>query len=156
MRKIELPLPIPEARAASERLGERIAARIVGAGGWIGFDAWMAMALYEPGLGYYTGGARKFGPDGDFVTAPEISPLFGACVAAQCAQWFGSTPARIVEFGAGSGALAADVLVELERLGAPADEYLIVEVSGELRDRQRETIARRAPSMAPRVRWLDA
>lgn len=156
VRKIELPLPPPEARAASEQLCERIAARIAGAGGWIGFDAWMAMALYEPGLGYYSGGARKFGQAGDFVTAPEISPLFGACVAAQCAQWFERAPARIVEFGAGSGALAADVLVELARLGAAADEYLIVEVSGELRERQRETIARRAPSMMARVRWLDA
>lgn len=156
MRTIQLPLPSPEARAASDRLADRIAARIVAAGGWIGFDAWMSMALYEPGLGYYTGGARKFGQAGDFVTAPEISPLFGACVATQCAQWFERAPARIVEFGAGSGALAADVLDALQSLGAPADEYLIIEVSGELRERQRETIARRAPSMLERVRWLDA
>ena len=156
MRTIQLPLPSPQARAASDRLAERIAARIAAAGGWIGFDAWMSMALYEPGLGYYTGGARKFGQAGDFVTAPEISPLFGACVATQCAQWFERAPARIVEFGAGSGALAADVLDALQHLGAPADEYLIVEVSGELRERQRETIARRVPSMLARVRWLDA
>lgn len=156
VRTIQLPLPSPEARAASDRLADRIAERIAVAGGWVGFDVWMAMALYEPALGYYTGGARKFGQAGDFVTAPEISPLFGACVAAQCAQWFERAPARIVEFGAGSGALAADVLDALQHLGAPADEYLIVEVSGELRERQRETIARRVPSMLARVRWLDA
>ena len=156
VRTIQLPLPSPEARAASDRLADRIAERIAAAGGWIGFDVWMAMALYEPALGYYTGGARKFGQAGDFVTAPEISPLFGACVATQCAQWFERAPARIVEFGAGSGALAADVLETLQELGTPADEYLIVEVSGELRARQRDTIAQRAPSMAGRVRWLDA
>lgn len=156
VRTIELPLPAPEALAASDRLARRIAQRVADAGGWIGFDAWMGMALYEPGLGYYSGGARKFGAAGDFVTAPEISPLFGGCVASQCAQWFEHAPACIHEFGAGSGALAADVLLELERLGRPADQYLIVELSGELRERQRATLAERAPGLLDRVRWLDA
>src|SRR3989304_944484 len=102
----DLPTPEPEALAISQELGAVIAQRIERAGGWIGFDAFMAAALYEPGLGYYSGNSRKFGRDGDFVTAPEISPLFGACVAAQCAQWFAHAKARVLEFGAGSGALA--------------------------------------------------
>lgn len=156
MRTIDLPLPAPEARDASDRLARRIAERIAAAGGRIGFDRFMAAALYEPGLGYYSGGARKFGPAGDFVTAPETSPLFGACVAAQCAQWFDSAPAHVIEFGAGSGALAADLLAELEQLRRGVDAYQIVELSGELRERQRATIAARAPAMLERVQWLDA
>lgn len=156
MKSIQLPLPEPEAQAASARLSGLAAQRIRERGGWIGFDDWMALALYEPGLGYYSGGARKFGSGGDFVTAPEISPLFGACLASQCMEWFAHAPARVHEFGAGSGALAADLLLELDALGAPAEEYLIVEVSGALRERQRETIARRAPQHLTRVRWLDA
>jgi len=156
VRTLELPLPDPDARAASDRLARRIAERIAAAGGRIGFDAFMQAALYEPGLGYYSGGARKFGPAGDFVTAPEISPLFGACLAAQCDAWFAHAPAVVHEFGAGSGALAADLLAELERRGRPPEAYRIVEVSGELRARQRDTIAARAPSMLARVEWLDA
>ncbi|MFO1197929.1 MAG: SAM-dependent methyltransferase [Burkholderiaceae bacterium] len=156
VRPIELPSPAEPALAASARLVERIAARIAAAGGWIRFDEFMQAALYEPGLGYYAGGSRKFGAQGDFVTAPELSPLFGACVARQCAQWFGHVPARLWEFGAGSGALAAQVLVELERLGVADVDYAIVELSGELRERQRSTIGAAAPRASARVRWLDA
>ncbi len=155
MKSIQVPAPEPAAQTASARLAGLAAQRIRESGGWIGFDAWMAIALYEPGLGYYSGGARKFGAGGDFVTAPEISPLFGACLASQCLEWFDHAPACVHEFGAGSGALAADLLLELEALGAPPEEYLIVEVSGALRERQRETIARRAPQHLARVRWLD-
>jgi SAM-dependent MidA family methyltransferase len=115
----------------------------------------MAMALYEPGLGYYSSAMRKFGAEGDFVTAPELTPLFGQAVATQVAEWFGHAAPRVVEFGAGSGALAAQLLSELERLGTPAEEYLIVELSADLADRQRETIARDAPALLGRVRWLD-
>jgi SAM-dependent MidA family methyltransferase len=152
---IELPLPDAAAQQASDLLSRRIAQRIRAAGGWLGFDAYMQAALYEPGLGYYSGGAAKFGPAGDFVTAPEISPLFGACLARQCAQWFAHLPERIFEFGAGSGALAADLLLELERLGHRDVEYRIVELSGELRERQRRTLEARAPALAARVQWLD-
>lgn len=155
MQSIEFPIPSAEARQASARLTERIAARIRDAGGWIGFDAFMQAALYEPGLGYYSGGAAKFGPAGDFVTAPEISGLFGACIATQCAQWFAQVPARVLEFGAGSGALAADLLGELARLGHPQVDYAIVEVSGELRERQQRTLRERVPALAGQVRWLD-
>ena len=155
MRTLDFPIPDPAAQQASEQLAQRIAQRIREAGGWIGFDAFMQAALYEPGLGYYSGGAVKFGAAGDFVTAPEISPLFGACLASQCAQWFEQVPARIFEFGAGSGALAADLLGELARLGHAGVEYRIVELSGELRDRQRCTLQERAPEFVSRVQWLD-
>ncbi|MCL4747135.1 MAG: class I SAM-dependent methyltransferase, partial [Burkholderiaceae bacterium] len=88
MRLSDLPQPEPPALAASQSLRARVEALIDAAGGWIGFDRYMHEALYAPGLGYYTGGARKFGAGGDFVTAPETSALFAACVAAQCMQWF--------------------------------------------------------------------
>ena len=155
MRPVDLPEPSTPAREASERLRALIVDRIVRAGGWLGFDAYMGAALYEPGLGYYSGGAHKFGADGDFVTAPEISPLFGECLAQQCLEWFEQAPARIVEFGAGSGVLAAQLLGELDRLGVEGLEYWIVELSGELRERQRGSIGTLAPALAARVRWLD-
>jgi len=155
MRPADLPEPSPQAREASERLRARIAARIEAAGGWIGFDAYMQAALYEPGLGYYAGGSRKFGRDGDFVTAPETSPLFGQCLATQCLQWFERAPPRVFEFGAGSGALAAQLLGELTALGAADVDYRIVEVSGELRARQRETLQAISPALARRVSWLE-
>lgn len=151
-----LPPPTAEALAASEALAAGIAARIEAEGGWLGFDAYMRMALYEPGLGYYTGGSRKLGAAGDFVTAPELSGLFGACLARQCAAWFAGCAPRVIEFGAGSGALAAQLLGAFARLGMAEVEYLIVELSGELAARQRERIARDCPDALPRVRWLDA
>ena len=149
-----LPPPPPDALAASQALASRIAQRIRSRGGWIGLDEYMAMALYEPQLGYYAGGSRKFGGAGDFVTAPELCVLFGACLARQCAQWFESCAHRVVEFGAGTGALAVQVLGELDRLGFTDTEYLIVELSGELAQRQRERIARELPQALARVRWL--
>ena len=154
MRPAELPEPDPQAAAASAALRARIDALVDAASGWIGFDRYMHEALYAPGLGYYTGGAHKFGAGGDFVTAPESSPLFAACVAAQCLQWFERADPCVVEFGAGSGALAAQLLAEFGRAGVDRVGYRIVEVSGELRARQRETIARAAPGAD--VQWLDA
>jgi SAM-dependent MidA family methyltransferase len=152
-----LPQPDADARQASKALGLRLLARITEEGGWIGFDRFMAGALYEPGLGYYTGGSRRFGRDGDFVTAPEISPLFGACVAGQCARWFETLGTRrIVEFGAGTGQLAAQVLNALARDGITDVDYHIVELSAPLRQLQRHTLETLAPELAPRVRWLDA
>lgn len=150
--------PAPDAPAldASRALVQRIEADIAAAGGWIGFDRYMQMALYEPGLGYYSGGSRKFGADGDFVTAPELTPLFGECLAAQCAQWFAHCPAELLEFGAGSGALAAHLLVALAAIGAAPLRYRIVELSSELRERQRRTLAEQAPALLGRVEWLDA
>ena len=152
-----LPMPDEDQRETSRRLSAVIADAIRAAGGWIGFDAYMARALYEPGLGYYSGGSRKFGEAGDFVTAPLISPLFGRCVAAQLAQWFDQGAPQIVfEFGAGTGALAATILAALAETGHDGVRYRIVELSGELRARQRETLAAGVPEMLERVDWLDA
>jgi SAM-dependent MidA family methyltransferase len=146
-----------EERAQVERVRERIAAEIDAAGGWIGFDRYMEIALYAPGLGYYSAGARKFGPGGDFTTAPEISRLFGGCVARQCAEILGALGrGSILEIGAGSGRLAADVLLRLDALGCLPERYLVLEISADLRERQRRSIADAVPHLARRVEWLDA
>lgn len=152
-----MALPEPDAHAAesSRRLVAHIAAEIERAGGWIPFTRYMELALYAPGLGYYSGGARKFGAAGDFVTAPELSPLFAQCLAAQVGQILAAGAPRLLEAGAGSGALAAELLLELERGGMPPERYEILELSGELRARQRETLRARAPHLASRVAWLD-
>ena len=151
-------LPRPDAAAiqASASLCRLIAAEIRDAGGWIPFSRFMERTLYAPGLGYYSGGAHKFGPGGDFVTAPELTPLFARTLAAQAAQVLAGSSPEIIEAGAGSGALAADLLLALEALGALPDRYRILELSGELRQRQQETLRSRAPHLAPRVEWLDA
>ena len=154
-----LPEPGPEAAAASAALTARIAAEIAAAGGWIGFDRYMAMALYEPGLGYYSSGKPVFGPGGDFVTAPELTPLFGAALSRQVGSWLaacGSAQPLVIEFGAGSGALASQLLNSLERQGFGNLRYQIVELSGDLRRLQRKTIAARMPQMVERIEWLDA
>ncbi|MGE5162125.1 MAG: class I SAM-dependent methyltransferase [Betaproteobacteria bacterium] len=148
-----LPPPDPLAAGHSARLRDLIVERIVAAGGWIPFDRYMELALYAPGLGYYAAGARKFGDaaaGGDFVTAPEISPLFASALAAQVAQAFAHTPARIVEFGAGSGALARDLLAALAARGVAVERYSIVELSPDLAARQRALLDGRD------VEWLAA
>ncbi len=150
-----LPAPPPEARAVSERLARLIADEIAAGGGWLSFARYMELALYAPGLGYYMAGARKLGRDGDFVTAPEISRLFGRSVARQIEQLGRLGLDEILEIGAGSGALAADLLIELEQRGLPLRRYLILEVSADLRDRSRDTIAARAPHLIERVAWLN-
>ncbi len=124
--------------------------------GWISFERFMDLALYAPGLGYYSAGARKFGAGGDFVTAPEVSPLFGACVAQQCREVLLETDAgSILEIGAGTGRLAVDVLSGLESVHSLPRRYFILEVSADLRERQRDLIARRLPHLLSRVEWLD-
>lgn len=153
----DLPLPDEDQFDASRRLSEILAGAIDAADGWLGFDAFMARALYEPGLGYYSGGSRKFGAAGDFVTAPLISPLFGRCLAAQLAQWFEQgAPETVYEFGAGTGVLAATILEALAEAGHDSVRYRIVELSGELRARQRDALACGAPGILARVDWLDA
>ncbi|MBA3902125.1 MAG: hypothetical protein C0522_00370 [Rhodocyclaceae bacterium] len=152
---MSLPTPDPAALAHSNRLRDHIRHAIRQAGGWISFARYMDLALYAPGLGYYSGGARKFGASGDFVTAPELSPLFAQTLAAQVAQIMATSAPNIVEAGAGSGALAAGLLQELARQGSLPERYAIIELSGELRERQRENIAGRAPELAGRVAWLD-
>ncbi len=150
-----LPPPSADALAASEELAGAIAADIAAAGGWIGFDRFMELALYTPGLGYYAGGAHKFGAAGDFVTAPELSPVFAQTLAVQLQQLQTCCAAQLIEVGAGSGKLASDLLLELERQRRLPESYAILELSGELRRRQHDTIAQRAPHLLPRVHWLD-
>jgi len=152
----ELPPPDPAARALSERLLLQIREEIVRAGGRIPFDRFMELALYAPGLGYYTAGSRKFGEAGDFVTAPEISPVFAQCLARQTRQVLEHLGGGdILEFGAGSGVLAADLLRDLERQAALPARYLIMEVSPDLKQRQHETLMREVPQLVSRVQWLE-
>jgi len=143
-------------RAHSELLQDRIREAIVARGGSIGFDQFMQMALYEPGLGYYTSAWRKFGEQGDFITAPEVSPLFGGCLANFCQHALSSVDdGSILEFGAGSGRMAADILTELDARDALPSAYLIVEVSAELQQRQRQTLQAAVPHLLERVQWLQ-
>ncbi|CAG0934540.1 MAG: hypothetical protein EFKGCFLK_02525 [Rhodocyclaceae bacterium] len=150
-----MPEPPPDAAESSRELAALIVDEIERAGGWIPFARYMELALYAPGLGYYSGGARKFGAAGDFVTASELSPLFAEALAAQLEPVLAASAPRVLEAGAGSGALALGLLRELERRGALPERYEILELSGELRARQQETLAA-APQLAARVGWLDA
>jgi len=154
---MNLPLPEPSAeeRAISIELCRRIHDEIRANEGWISFSRFMELALYAPGLGYYSGGAQKFGAAGDFITAPELTPLFAHTLAAQAEQIMVASAGQILEVGAGSGALAAELLLELERRGSLPECYRILELSGELRMRQRQTMVLRAPHLLPRVAWLD-
>ena len=151
----ELELNDAELRHCA-RVREHLAAHIAAADGWISFEQFMDMALYAPGLGYYSAGARKLGAGGDFTTAPEVSPLFGACVARQCAEVLSALDAGcILEIGAGSGRLAADVLARLDTLGHLPGRYWILDISADLRERQRLRLAQQVPHLLDRVRWLD-
>ena len=138
------------------RMHEYLAEQI-GASGWVSFEQFMEMALYAPGLGYYSAGAHKLGAGGDFTTAPEVSRLFGACVARQCAEILSALrKGDILEIGAGSGRLAADVLMRLETLGQLPARYCILDVSADLRERQRRHFARYLPPrLQERIHWLD-
>ena len=151
-----LPTPTPDALAHSQRVVKHLQEQIQHAGGWISFAQYMEAVLYAPGLGYYAAGATKLGAAGDFVTAPEMTPLFGRTLAQAIAPVLQQTGGDVLELGAGSGRLAVDVLGELERLDALPARYSILEVSADLRARQQETIARELPHLADRVHWLDA
>ena len=153
-----LPIPNEAALQHSRAVQELIRAEIAAAGGWIPFARYMELALYAPGMGYYSGGVAKFGGTGDFVTAPEISPLFGKAVARQAAQvleLMGDEGSGILEFGAGTGKLALDMLLELEKLEHLPGRYLILEVSAELQQRQRELFEKHAPHLSARIDWLE-
>ena len=152
---MDLPEPDPVARSHSLRLGGLIRSEIDAAGGFITFRRYMELALYAPGLGYYSAGSIKFGPDGDFTTAPELSPLFSTCVARQCAQILERSGGTVLELGAGSGALALGVLEYLGAAGRLPDEYLILEPSADLRQRQQDLLDARLAVGRERVRWLD-
>ena len=152
----EFPAPSPQALQLSAELSSVIRKEISAAGGSIPFSRYMELCLYAPGLGYYSAGQRKFGAGGDFVTAPEISPLFGRCLASTCRTVLESMHGgELLEFGAGSGQLAIDLLGELERMACLPGRYLILERSAELRQRQQQALQRELPQLFDRVVWID-
>jgi len=152
--------PDNEAKKRSQLLVSGIKKKCDQADGWIRFSEFMNIALYEPGLGYYSGGLQKFGHKGDFITAPEVSSLFGQCLAGQIVEVFQNLRHEsdekpvVIEFGAGSGVLAVDILLQLEKLDSLPEQYLILELSAELQCRQKETIKKKVPHLFDRVHWL--
>jgi len=151
-------LPQPDTLSAehSERVADFIRARIADAGGSLSFAEFMQHVLYAPGLGYYAAGSTKFGAGGDFVTAPEVSPVFGRVLARQCAEVLADVAnGAILEYGAGSGKLARDILETLARLDALPDRYEILEVSADLQERQAQYLRAELPELATLVSWPD-
>lgn len=156
MIKLDLPAPDNEAAQHSAQLLMQIRNTIKANGGWLNFARYMEMALYTPGLGYYSAGLQKFGAQGDFITAPEVSPLFARTLAQPVATLLRAMPqACVVEFGAGSGKLATDMLQQLQQLDCLPHTYFIIELSAELRARQQQTLQSRVPDLLDRVIWLD-
>jgi len=157
-----LPEPDDTAKQRSDQLVQCIVSACEQQGGSIPFSRYMEIALYQPGLGYYSGGLQKFGELGDFITAPEVSPMFAQCFARQIRQLLdnfhdqGIEHIDIIEFGAGSGVFAADLLAELERLGALPGRYLIIELSAELQQRQKQKLDTDVPHLASSVTWLQS
>jgi SAM-dependent MidA family methyltransferase len=147
--KLSLPIPDEHALSASQALQSIIHQEIVSQGGVIPFSRYMELALYAPQYGYYSGGATKLGRDGDFTTAPEMTSLFGASIAQFAQQLFTQIPREIMEFGAGTGKLAFDILIECQQSNIQIERYFIVELSGELRARQEELL-----KDFPQVIWL--
>lgn len=153
---VDWPAPDAAARGVSAALVERIRAEIATAGGWIDFARYMELALYAPGLGYYSAGARKLGARGDFTTAPETSALFSRCVARSCESVLTRLGGGdVLEVGAGSGVMAADLLRELEARDCLPERYFILERSADLRERQQAHLARQLPHLGARIHWLE-
>jgi SAM-dependent MidA family methyltransferase len=151
-------LPQPDTLSArhSERVADFIRARIADSGGSLSFAEFMQHALYAPGLGYYAAGSRKFGAEGDFVTAPEVSPVFGRVLARQCAEVLEKVNKGVIlEYGAGTGKLARDILETLARLDALPERYEILEVSADLQERQVQYLSAEIPDLVSRVSWLE-
>ena len=158
-RSILPPLSVAE-QQHSDAVAARLQEEIVAAGGGVSFERFMELALYAPGLGYYSAGSTKFGAAGDFVTAPEISDMFSRCVARQCAEVLVRTGGagmgtEILELGAGTGRMAAKVLEALAAEGVLPDRYAILEVSADLAQRQRERLSALPAALRERVVWLD-
>lgn len=154
MADTSMPVLSAEETEHSRKVAELIREQIRAAGGWLSFERFMDLALYAPGLGYYSAGSRKIGPGGDFVTAPEVSDLFSRCVAEQCAEVLRSG-GEILELGAGTGRMAEVVLRELSARGVRPERYAILEVSADLALRQRERIGGLPAELRDRVVWLD-
>lgn len=152
---LALPEPSPLALAHSQQVSTAIRTRLVAEGGWLSFADYMSLALYAPGLGYYAAGAAKLGSAGDFVTAPELSDLFGQSLATTVAAALAQTGGDCLELGAGSGRLAAAVLSELAFLGQLPGRYAILDVSPDLRERQRDYLQQTIPQWVDRIEWLD-
>ena len=150
-----LPPLTADEQLHSDQLCAVIRAEIVQNGNWIGFDRYMELALYAPGLGYYNAGAHKLGAGGDFTTAAEISPLFSQCMANQCIEVLTSlNGGGVLELGAGSGIMAAEMLLHMESMAALPSQYFILEVSADLQQRQRELLRARVPHLINRIKWL--
>jgi SAM-dependent MidA family methyltransferase len=154
--RTDLPEPSRAELEHSARLTDLIRAEIAAAGGAIDFARYMELALYAPGLGYYSAGATKFGAAGDFVTAPELGVVFARCLARAIAPVLRVTGGDVLELGPGSGALAVALLAELERLGALPTRYRLLERSADLRQRQRARVMQHCPHLEKTVEWLDA
>jgi SAM-dependent MidA family methyltransferase len=155
MSSFDLPLPDLPALEHSERVASAVRAAIAEDDGWIPFERYMEIVLHAPGLGYYSAGATKLGPAGDFTTAPEMTPLFGAALAAQIDEILRVAPGReVLELGAGSGRLARDVLSTLAERGVPPTRYAILEPSPDLAERQRATLQALPADLRARVVWL--
>ena len=151
-----LPEPDDGAKNWSQALCAQIEEQCNQSAGMIPFSEFMRMALYAPGFGYYSSDLRKFGAEGDFITAPEVSPFFAQCIARQVMDVLsGMDRPMVLEFGAGSGVMAADMLLELERLNVLPEQYLILELSASLKQRQQATIKDKAAHLLDRVIWLD-
>jgi len=150
-----LPPLSAEERRHSRAVAAHIHRELIAAGGWLSFERFMELALYAPGLGYYSAGSAKLGAGGDFVTAPEVSDLFGRCLARQCAAVLAVAGGEILELGAGTGSLAAALLTELAALGTLPERYAILEVSADLAARQRARLAQLAQPLRERVTWLE-
>jgi SAM-dependent MidA family methyltransferase len=153
--RIDLPEPAAAEREHSERLHALILRAIDAAGGALDFARYMELALYAPGLGYYSAGAEKFGAAGDFVTAPELGGVFARCLARALAPALRATLGDVLELGPGSGALAVELLSELEHLDALPRRYRLLEPSADLRARQRERVMQHCPHLENIVEWLD-
>ena len=155
-KSLQIPMPDAASAAHSAKVADFLRQEIADGGGRISFAEFMHHALYAPGLGYYAAGATKFGAAGDFVTAPDVSPVFGRVLARQCAGVLREVAAPcILEFGAGNGRLAVDMLQKLAQLDALPDRYSILEVSADLRERQQTLFEREIPDLINRVVWLD-
>jgi SAM-dependent MidA family methyltransferase len=155
-----LPTPSAESHYYSQQLCDLVQKKIIAAGGWINFADFMQMALYTPELGYYSGGSQKIANlnngGGDFVTAPQLTPLFAQALARQLAQVVSLTQGNVLELGAGTGQLAIDLLLALERLEELPKQYYILEVSSHLRLVQKEMLRQKLPeTLFNRVVWLD-
>ena len=148
-----LPLPSPVAQQSSANLQTLLAEEIKKHGNWIPFSRFMELVLYAPQYGYYTGGGHKIGNDGDFITAPTLTPLFARTLARQLQELLPQTAGNIYEFGAGTGQLAADLL---NNLSNGINRYYIIEVSPELAARQKNLIQTLAPQAAPKIVHLSA